>query len=372
MSDDAGQPRDLTETADNVSRTLVDADRVRAGYAAWLGDDASIVDFTSPTSTGYSSETYFVDVEREGVVTREILRTTPSGETVFREYDLDLQVACMRQLGELVPTPTILAHEPDSSVIGKPFYVMAAVEGQIPDDNPPYTMVGWVKDAPFATQAALYTSGIDVLAKLGATTASSVGLEKVLSRPALGATGLAQQIQWWKDLYAWGREGSAQPTLDAAWKWLDDNLPDDPGRDRILWGDARVSNMIFGDDGEVRAVIDWEMAGVGPAEIDLAWFLWMDRQFTEVFDMDRLEGFPGEDALIARWESGVGHKARDLDWYFIFAGVRFSITLMRVAIRSKADGKLPADADVERNHLGTRLVARTLGLPEPGPVGIMG
>lgn len=365
-------PRDHATQSEEVARTMSDADRVRDGYAGWLGDGATIVGFTSPESTGFSSETYFVDVDRGGEVRREILRTTPSGETVFREYDLALQVACMRQLADVVPTPEVVEFVEDASVIGKPFYVMTAVDGRIPDDNPPYTMIGWVKDAPFDLQRSLYESGIDVLGRLGATDPKDVGLAEVLARQELGVTGLEQQFRWWRDLYDWGREGSSQPTLDAAWSWLEDNFPKDPGRDRVLWGDARVSNMIFGDHGEARAVIDWEMAGVGPGEVDLAWFLWMDRQFTEVFDLERLEGFPGEEALIARWEAAVGHPASDMDWYFIFAGVRFSITLMRIGLRTKATGQLPADSDVERNNLGTRLVARTLGLPEPGPIGAMG
>ncbi len=366
------QPRDLTEQADNIARDHADADTIRERYDDWLGPDARVVAFEAPGSTGFSSETYLVDVERGGTTTREVVRTTPSGATVFKEYDLGLQVACMRQLADVVPTPPILAHEPDPAVLGKPFYVMRAIEGRIPDDNPPYTMIGWLKDAPFATQAAVYEQGIDVLADLASTDPADVGLDGVLGRPELGPTGLAQQIAWWRDLYAWGREDTDQPTLDAAWEWLVANRPADPGRDRVVWGDARVSNMIFGDDGEVRAVLDWEMAGLGPGEIDLAWFLWMDRQFTVVFDTPRLDGFPGEEALIERWSRRAGEEPTDLDWYLVFAGVRFSTTLMRIAIRSIAEGHFEPDADVYRNHLGTRLVARTLGLPEPGPIGMMG
>ncbi|MFT5223506.1 MAG: aminoglycoside phosphotransferase (APT) family kinase protein [Glaciecola sp.] len=351
---------------------LLDAEQTRAGCQRWLGPTAEIVGFTSPPSTGYSCETYVLDVDRAGRITREILRTAPPGKTLFGGYDLEVQVNCMRALAELIPTPSILAYESDPSFIGRPFYVMAAVEGRTPDENPPYTMFGWVKDAPFATQALLYTEAIDVIARLGSTRPADVGLQDSLDRPELGDTGLDQQLARWRELDQWGRQGTEQPTLDAAWSWLDEHRPTDPGRDRILWGDARVSNMIFGDDGRVRAVLDWEMAGHGPAEIDLAWLLWMDRQFTVVFDTPRLEGFPGEPALIQRWADSIGHLPTDLDWFLVFAGVRFSIIQMRVAILSKQDGHLPVDSDVERNHLGTRLLAKTLGLPSPGPVGFMG
>lgn len=364
---------DRTVRSETASREASDADDVRARFDRWLGDRGTVVGWEAPGGTGYSSLTYLADVEApDGTVGRQVLRAVPSGPTVFRDYDLGLQVACMRQLAEVVPTPPVLAHEPDPAPLGRPFYVMAHVPGRIPDDNPPYALAGWLKESPPDAQRAHYEHGLDVLGALHRVRPDAAGLAEHLVRPDRGATGLDQMVAVWKDLLAWGREGTEQPTIDAAWAWLDEQRPTDPGRDVVLWGDARLSNLVFAEDGTVRAVLDWEMAGSGPGEVDLAWFLWMDRQFTDVFGAPRLDGFPGEDALVARWEAAVGHAAQDLDWYLTFAGVRFATVLTRVALRSKADGLVPADSDVERNHLGTRLLAQVRGLPEPGPMGPMG
>lgn len=368
MTDDV----DRTVRSETATRETSDADVVRRGYDAWLGDRGEVVGWEAPSGTGYSSLTYLADVEADGAVTRHVLRAAPSGATVFPDYDLDLQVACMRALAEVVPTPTVLAAEPDAGPLGRPFYVMEFVPGRIPDDNPPYALVGWLKDSPAELQRAHYEHGIDLLAALHRVRPDDVGLGTHLARPDLGTSGLDQQVRWWKDLLAWGREGTEQPTIDAAWAWLDANRPTDPERDVVLWGDARISNVVWAEDGTPRAVLDWEMAGTGPGEVDLAWYLWMDRQFTDVFGAPRLEGFPGEDVLVARWEDGVGHAAADLEWYLAFAGVRFATVMTRVALRSKADGLLPADSDCERNHLGTRLLAMVLDLPSPGAMGPMG
>ena len=363
---------DRSVRSETASREASDADAVRARFDAWLGDRGSVVAWEAPGGTGYSSLTYVADVEHDGVVTRQVLRAAPSGPAVFRRYDLGLQVACLRQLADVVPTPAVLAHEPDPAPLGQPFYVMAHVPGRIPDDNPPYALAGWLKDSPPELQRAHYEHGLDVLACLHRHRPDEVGLADHLVHPDRGATGVDQLLAEWRDLLAWGREGTDQPTIDAAWAWLDAHRPADPGRDVVLWGDARISNIVFGEDGSVRAVLDWEMAGTGPGEVDLAWFLWMDRQFTDVFAAPRLDGFPGEDALVARWEDAVGHRAVDLDWYLVLAGVRFATLMTRVALRSKAEGLVPADSDVERNHLGTRLLAQALDLPEPGPMGLMG
>lgn len=364
--------RDLTTKSETASRESSDAEEVRARYQRWLGDRGTVVGWDAPQSTGFSSLTYLAEVERDGAIERQVLRSTPSGATIFREYDLGLQVACLRQLAGIVPTPPVLAYEPDPAPLGQPFYVMAFVDGRIPDDNPPYALAGWLKDETPEIQRAHYEHGLDLLAALHRTTPDAVGLTGHLARPTLGPTGLDQQIAWWRDLLQWGREGTDQPTIDAAWKWLEQHRPATTATDTVLWGDARISNVVFAPDGSPRAVLDWEMAGTGPAEVDLAWFLWMDRQFTDVFGAPRLPGFPGEDALVARWQDTVGREARDLDWYLVFAGVRFATTMMRVGLRSMAAGLVPADSDVYRNHLGTRLLAQTLDLPEPGPIGLMG
>lgn len=148
---------DRTVRSETASREASDADAVRRRFDAWLGDGARVVGWHAPEGTGYSSLTYVADVERDGEVTRQVLRAAPSGPTVFRDYDLDLQVACLHQLAPVVPTPPVLAHEPDPAPLGQPFYVMAHVPGRIPDDNPPYALVGWLKD-PCTPRSAWTTS----------------------------------------------------------------------------------------------------------------------------------------------------------------------------------------------------------------------
>ena len=41
----------------------------------------------------------------------------------------------------------------------------------------------------------------------------------------------------------------------------------------VLHGDYRLDNMFFRDDGQVRAVIDWQIPTFGPAVLDLTYFL---------------------------------------------------------------------------------------------------
>src|SRR3546814_20575191 len=60
----------------------------------------------------------------------------------------------------------------------------------------------------------------------------------------------------------------------------------------VLWGDPTPSNTMFRPDGTVAALIDWELAALGPPEIDLAWWLYFDELFSITFGVKRLEGLP--------------------------------------------------------------------------------
>src|SRR3546814_15776660 len=67
----------------------------------------------------------------------------------------------------------------------------------------------------------------------------------------------------------------------------------------VLWGDATPSNVMFDDEGKVKAVIDWELATLGPAELDLAWWLYFDDLFSSRFGVQRLEGLPTRETSLA-------------------------------------------------------------------------
>ena len=57
----------------------------------------------------------------------------------------------------------------------------------------------------------------------------------------------------------------------------------------LNWGDARIGNMLYVDF-EPVAVLDWEMATVGPREVDLAWMIFLDTFFDDLaerFEMPR-------------------------------------------------------------------------------------
>ena len=50
--------------------------------------------------------------------------------------------------------------------------------------------------------------------------------------------------------------------------WLEKHLPGET-RPGIIHGDYHVGNVIYGEDGELKAIVDWEMATLGDPLVDL-------------------------------------------------------------------------------------------------------
>jgi aminoglycoside phosphotransferase (APT) family kinase protein len=356
---------------------MLDADSISERLAEWLpsrvhAPAVTITDVTPPSGTGYSSETllFTARYERDGVARdrRFVARLEPTRPGVFPEYDIDLQRDVMAALAAntAIPVPEMLWQEPDPSVLGTPFYVMAHVDGRVPSDNPPYTMGGWILEEPEDRQRTLYTSALDVLAEIAALDPEQ----------ALGAVagrlrrGLDAELAYYESFHQWAARGRPQPVTDRAWEFVRANRP--PGEQPIglSWGDSRISNMIF-DASTLHpaAVIDWEMVSLGDPEMDLAWWLFLDRHFTDGLGVANPPGFPTREETVTRWEEGAGRPARHLEFYEMYAGVRFAVVMMSLTRLFIADGLMPPDTDFDRDNTVTQCLAKMLGLPTPAEIG---
>jgi aminoglycoside phosphotransferase (APT) family kinase protein len=136
--------------------------------------------------------------------------------------------------------------------------------------------------------------------------------------------------------------------IERTFAWLDAHAPS--AQPAVLnWGDARIGNMLFRDFTPV-AVLDWEMAAVGPREVDLAWMVFLHRFFQDLavrFEMPGLPDFMRPDEVAAQYESLTGHTPVALDWFEVFAALRFAIVSVRTSTRGIAYGQMeqPADPD---------------------------
>ena len=183
--------------------------------------------------------------------------------------------------------------------------VVRAVEGQVPCDNPPYLLDpnGWFLRGTPADWKRLETSTIAVFAQLHQIVDDSDDTA-FLRVDAPGDTALARLLASHREYYEWARDGYTIPILERAFEVLTATLPAND-RSVLLWGDGRPGNIIYRDF-EPVAVLDWEMAGVGPPEVDVAWTTFFHRFFAY---MAQLAGLPPVPAMFDRDGDGGNVRA---------------------------------------------------------------
>jgi aminoglycoside phosphotransferase (APT) family kinase protein len=341
-----------------------DREWVRARLLDWLGGqlppDAApaISQLEVPEGTGMSSETFLFDVEwseaGESRSGRYVARMSPNMDDypAFPEYDLSLQVNCLRLVRDKskVPVPEVAWYEPDASVLDYPFYVMHRVDGVVPADLPPYPFAGWLFEASPEQRAQLQRKTLGLLADLHRIDVSGENAA-FLDRPQYGATPLEQHLRYQREYYDWGREGTTYPVLEKTFEWLEAHRPDDSRPAVLNWGDSRIGNVMYRDFAPV-AVFDWEMAALGAPEVDLAWMVEMHDFFQRMAEGAGLPGLPGfleRDEVIASYQELSGRKVEHFEWYYAFAALRFGIVMIRTSMRAIAYGQMePTETPDER------------------------
>jgi len=349
------------------------ADQLGTWLAGVLGADDSVAIEVGAQNeeAGFSSETtIYTATWTAGGQPHEqgqVLKREPTGVTIFKDTSVARQVRAMQAVADnsKVPIPPIVGLETDPSVLGAPFYVMQAVDGRVPPDNPPFSTGGWIFEASEADQRRLHTSGLDAVADLHAIDPQVFGF---LDRPHFGDPGPDQMLGQWEDMLAWGRADEPLTIIDHGMAWLREHQPDDASAHdlRLSWGDSRISNIIW-QDFEPAAIIDWEMAELAPPAADVVWYRHIDRTMESATDSGRLPGFLDLDDIVAHYEARTGRTLTNLRWYEGYAAMRFAVVMMRIARRMVEQYDL--DPNLMHNNLGVRALAEVLDIEGPGEPG---
>jgi aminoglycoside phosphotransferase (APT) family kinase protein len=271
---------------------------------------------------------------------------------VFPSYDMAGQFEAIRLVQQLspAPVPDPMWSEPEPSVLGAPFFVMGRVDGEIPPDVLPYTFgSNWLYDAPADQQRRLADTTVEAIAALHAIDDAPQRFE-FLERKQPGDSHLrrhvAQTRSWYQMVAA---DGGRSPLVERGFRWLDDHWPAHESEPVLSWGDARIGNVIYRDF-TPAALLDWEMAGLGPRELDVAWLVFAHEVFEELATTLGLPGMPHflqADDVCEHYATACGHEPRDLDFYRRYAALQWGIVFLRTGRRQAHFGEreLPADPE---------------------------
>lgn len=269
----------------------------------------------------------------------------PHDDPVFPVYDMARQYKAMELVGRRtsVPVPSPLWLETDTSYFGMPFYVTRRVEGQVVAGDVPYTFGdNWLADADADARQRLQNSTIAVLAGI-----HSIAAEKPATPQHPGRTALRLHVQSQREYYRWVvRDGVRVPLIEQGFDWLIANWPKEPPA-VVSWGDAQVGNIIYRDF-EPVAVLDWELVGLGPRELDLGWLVHQHRVAQDRAEQTGRPGLPDflvlED-VVAEYARLTGYQPDSMRFYVGYAALRHAIILTRITRRQVRFGEASMPAD---------------------------
>jgi aminoglycoside phosphotransferase (APT) family kinase protein len=312
------------------SKAGVDSARV----VPWL--EANVEGFQGPAeftliAGGHSNLTYGV---RDTNETKYVLRRPPLGHVLESAHDMGREHKIIAALGPTpVPVPPALAYCVDTSVNDAPFYVMGFVEGNI------------VRTAEVAreklTPEQRRTAGeslVDVMADMHAVDVDKVGLGDLGRKEGY----VERQLKRWYKQVKGSQELTKRelPDVDFVHDALSSDIPEQ-GPAAIVHGDYRLDNCMVGFDGNIAAVLDWELCTLGDpmADVGLLMVYWNDPSDDTTLlnaSATAVEGFPRKAELLERYAKQSGRDLSKVDYYTAFGFWKLACIVEGVYARNHA------------------------------------
>jgi aminoglycoside phosphotransferase (APT) family kinase protein len=326
-------------------------DRVGEVLHTWLpprlaptgATDFEISEFSAPQA-GYSGKTAFFTAGWADTAGKRhsedlVLRAQAENHQLFTVPDAPRQAEVMRRLGANgLPVPGIVAIERDASLLGSPFYLMRRVRGRTPSDVPSWHKRGWTVDLSPSQRGLLCDNGLRALVAVHRVDDPET-LRFLRGDGGTDRTALQSYLSKLSSWYDWCRDDLVvgDATLARALSVIVESAPHTDA-ETVVWGDARVGNMCFGDDLSVVALFDWETAGTGPPDIDVGWWLMFERFLCEGLGFSRLPGIPDDDKIVRRYVEFGGTLTGDIAYYQLVAAFVLSLINNRLARLLVRDG----------------------------------
>jgi len=343
-----------------------DLHATRIALTGWLahvtGDDNAKVMHLALSAQGATGGSIHLTAcweDEAGRQERELVLRVQPTDSLFLEPDVirEGRILTLIERCGAVPVPAVLWTEEDPSVLGAPFIAMRHVDGRVPQTVPSYHESGWVTELTPAERALMHQEALEALAAVHTVPWRESGIF-----PGSVGTALHRYLDHVERWYRWAAEGRDMGVIEDGLAFVLEHRPREESA-CLCWGDARPGNMIFGPDLSVRAVIDWDMATVGPPGLDVGWWVMYEEWSTTAMDVEPLEGIPGREEAVRTYQRLTGRELRDLDYYVTLATLRYAIISARYASIQVRLGRLSPSTTLHLASPVTQMLARQLGLP---------
>ena len=272
-----------------------------------------------------------------------VLRRPPMSHVLPSAHDMSREFRIISALaGTPVPVPAALAFCADEEVNERPFYVMDFVEGHV------LRSAADVEAAlGEAYRAAAADDLVDVLASIHQVDVDAVGLGQLARRDGY----IERQLRRWYGQFQQSQQQAREigvyrpvPLVEQVHDLLGAQIPAQQGT-AIVHGDYRLDNTIVSAQGQVLAVLDWELCTLGDPLADLGTMLaywaddhpgWQASPTTPQVAATALPGFPSRAGLASRYAARSGRDVSHLSFYLAFAYWKLACIMEGVFVRYAA------------------------------------
>jgi aminoglycoside phosphotransferase (APT) family kinase protein len=258
---------------------------------------------------GHSNLTFRVTDQADR---RWVLRRPPLGQVLATAHDMTREHRILSALGPTdVPVPPVIGLCEDESVNGAPFYAMDFVDGTVVRD------VSIAETLTDEQRRAAGLSIVDTLARIHAVDVDAVGLGDLGRKEGY----IERQLKRWYGQFERSKSREV-PLIDEVYEHLLREVPEQ-GPATIVHGDYRLDNCMLGDDGQIVAVLDWEICTLGDplADVGLLQVYWADPDEPTHSGLPAptsAPGFPTKAELLARYGAASGRDLSNIDFYVAF------------------------------------------------------
>tara|TARA_B100000965_G_scaffold401112_1_gene424295 strand:- start:1385 stop:2413 length:1029 start_codon:yes stop_codon:yes gene_type:complete len=202
---------------------------------------------------GQSNPTYLL-LDENGK--KFILRAQPKGDLARGAHRLDREFHVLTGLNKnkfSVPKPIILCE--DKSIIGRDFYIMEYIDGNIYEDP-------FLPNNSSEEKRKIYESLANTLGQL-----HSYDINK-LDIPFKKNNGfmLRNLNIWYSQIF---NDDNQDKDISKIYDFIIKNTPENKNL-CLIHGDYKLDNLVIGSDSRCLAVLDWELSAFGEPEVDLS------------------------------------------------------------------------------------------------------
>ncbi|MCH7908520.1 MAG: phosphotransferase family protein [Candidatus Hydrogenedentes bacterium] len=242
------------------------------------------------------------------------LRLPPPNVKWVGTADVLRQVSALNALeGHPVPHCAVRWSGDDPQWFGCPYFIVPKLEGDVirlEED-------GWTTQADANTRHEMAEQAMRALAHI-----HEVDWHRA---EYLGApVALAEDVARWDRFVEKAADPERLELVPKIRALLLDSIPGDAAIG-IFHGDFQWANVFYSFSGELLAVIDWELVGVGATLNDLGWIATFNDPDAWAEDRRPSTLMPHADELVQMYEEARGAQAGNLEWFRALAAYKFAI-----------------------------------------------